>query len=47
MEIKVIKTGYLEENCYLVTNNKTLIIDPGDDGNIIIDYIKQNNLESN
>ena len=45
MEIKVIKTGYLEENCYLVTNNKTLIIDPGDDGNIIIDYIKQNNLD--
>lgn len=32
MIIKNIKTGYLEENCYVVwVNNDCLIIDPGDD----------------
>ncbi len=32
MEIEVVKTGYLEENCYLLKKNgQALIIDPGDD----------------
>lgn len=32
MEIKTIQTGALEENCYLLIENKTcLIIDPGDE----------------
>jgi len=32
MEIKTIKVGYLETNCYLIINdNKCLIVDPGDD----------------
>lgn len=38
MNIKVIKTGYLEENCYiLIKDNNALVIDPGDD----YDKIKQ------
>lgn len=37
MEIKRVIVGFLEENCYIVTkNNKTVIIDPGDDANQII-----------
>lgn len=32
MKIKVIKTGFLEENCYILEkNNKCIIIDPGDE----------------
>ncbi len=32
MEIKVIKVGFLQTNCYILTNNNHhLIIDPGDD----------------
>lgn len=32
MEIKKIVTGYLDENCYVLVNNKEcLVIDPGDD----------------
>lgn len=32
MNIKTIKTGYLEENCYILTKDKNvLVIDPGDD----------------
>ncbi len=32
MKIEIVKTGYLEENCYiLIKNSKCLIIDPGDD----------------
>lgn len=36
MNVKTIKTGYLEENCYiLIKDNKCLVIDPGDDFEII------------
>lgn len=32
MDIKIIKVGYLETNCYiLIKNGKCLVIDPGDD----------------
>ena len=32
MKIERIKTGYLEENCYVIsTDGKCLVIDPGDD----------------
>ena len=38
--VKIIKTGYLQENCYLlVKNNNCLIIDPGDDEQKIIKEI--------
>lgn len=40
MEIIKIETGYLEENCYLICdNNKCLVVDPGDDSDIIISKI--------
>jgi glyoxylase-like metal-dependent hydrolase (beta-lactamase superfamily II) len=45
MDIKTIKTGYLKENCYLlINNNDCLIIDPGDDLDIIKEKIKNYNL---
>lgn len=32
MNVKTIKTGYLEENCYIIIKgNNALVIDPGDD----------------
>lgn len=32
MQIEIVKTGYLEENCYILSkNNNVLVIDPGDD----------------
>ena len=43
--MEIIKTGYLEENCYILTNDKTIIIDPGDDADKIISYLEKNNLE--
>lgn len=44
MEVIRIKTGYLEENCYLIViDNKCLVVDPGDDSNLIISKI--DNLE--
>lgn len=41
MQIKIIKVGYLETNCYILNkNNKCLIIDPGDETNKIINNIE-------
>ena len=42
MKIERIITGYLEENCYILTNddNQALIIDPGDEALKIISNIK-------
>ena len=32
MDIKCVVTGYLDENCYILSKNgKCLVIDPGDD----------------
>ena len=39
MDLKVIKVGYLEENCYIISSNKTIIIDPGDEADKIIKYL--------
>ena len=47
MLIKTLPVGQLEENCYVVTNEKTLecvVIDPGDESNTILDYIESNHL---
>lgn len=40
MEIIKVKTGYLEENCYIIRkDNQCLVIDPGDDSNLILSEI--------
>lgn len=40
MQIKIVKVGYLETNCYILENDKeTLIIDPGDEAEKIIPNI--------
>ena len=45
MKIKRVVTGSLEENCYvLIHNNDCLVIDPGDDFNLILEEIKNYNL---
>lgn len=44
MNIDILKVGYLETNCYILTkNNKSLIIDPGADENFIVSRIKKLN----
>lgn len=41
MQIEIIKVGYLKANCYIVTKNKkTLVIDPGDEFDLIKKQIK-------
>ena len=45
MQIERIVVGELQENCYIVTkNNKTIIIDPGDEANKIIETTKEKNV---
>ena len=45
MKIITIKTGYLEENCYiLIKDNNCIIIDPGDDYEKILKEIDNYNL---
>ena len=47
MLIKTLPVGFLETNCYIVTDEKTrkcAIIDPGADANSILDYIELNGL---
>ncbi len=47
MLIKTIPVGYLETNCYVVTDEKTrgcAVIDPGDEVNSIMRYIEENDL---
>ena len=40
MQVKIIKVGYLQTNCYILKkDHKYLIIDPGDEANKIINYI--------
>lgn len=47
MKIKKIITGNLEENCYvLINNNDCLVVDPGDDISLIIDAIKDYDLQA-
>ncbi len=46
LSVECIKTGYLEENCYVVNiGDKALIVDPGDNEEDIIGTIKDNNYE--
>ena len=48
MLIKTLPVGQLEENCYVVVNEKTLecvVIDPGDESNTILDYLEDNSLK--
>lgn len=43
MEIKTLVLGALQSNCYLISTPKTaVIIDPGFDSNITLDFLKQN-----
>ncbi len=43
MELKTIKVGYLQTNCYILTEGtSTIIIDPGDEAEKIKKQIKQN-----
>lgn len=45
MKVEVIAVGFLRENCYIVTqNDKTIIIDPGDEAEKIIDACKDKNV---
>ena len=47
MLIKTLPVGYLETNCYIVTDEgsrKCAIIDPGAESNTILDYIESNKL---
>lgn len=45
MNVKCIKVGYLEANCYIIkNNNNVLIVDPGDEVNKIIDNIGNSNV---
>ena len=47
MLIKTLPVGQLETNCYVVTNEATLesvVIDPGDEVNTILDYLESNRL---
>jgi hydroxyacylglutathione hydrolase len=48
MLIKTLPVGQLETNCYVVTDEKSLIcavIDPGDESNTILDYLEDNHLK--
>ncbi len=41
MKLDIVKVGYLETNCYIISkNNKVLIIDPGSDHKKIINKIE-------
>ena len=43
MDINVVVTGYLDENCYILSKNgKCLIVDPGDDYNDIVKAVVDN-----
>ncbi len=47
MLVKALEVGYLQTNCYLVTDEDTMdtaVIDPGADSNVILDYIERNRL---
>ena len=45
MHLEIIKVGPLLENCYIISDNKTIIIDPGAEADKIIRYIEDNNLD--
>ncbi len=46
MKIDIVKVGYLKTNCYIVSKgSNAIIIDPGDEADKIISFIKDNNLK--
>ena len=48
MLIKTLTVGQMEENSYVVTDEDSLlcaVIDPGDESNVILDYIEDNHLK--
>ena len=48
MLIKTIPVGFIEANCYIVSNEETLecvVIDPGDESNTILNYLEDNKLK--
>ena len=48
MLVKTIPVGFIEANCYIVSNEETLecvVIDPGDESNTILDYLEDNKLK--
>ena len=48
MLVKALEVGYLQTNCYLVTDEDTMdtaIIDPGAVSNVILDYVESNRLK--
>ncbi|MBQ3277123.1 MAG: MBL fold metallo-hydrolase [Oscillospiraceae bacterium] len=48
MLVKALEVGYLQTNCYLVTDEDTMdsaIIDPGGNSNLILDYVERNKLQ--
>jgi glyoxylase-like metal-dependent hydrolase (beta-lactamase superfamily II) len=47
MEIKVLVVGEIDTNCYVVSDPETkeaVVIDPGDEGSLIMDYIASKEL---
>lgn len=43
MQVRIIKVGYLQANCYiLIKDDKCLIIDPGDDPHLIEKQVEDN-----
>ena len=45
LKVEVVVNGYLEENCYIVHNDKNaLIVDPGSESKKIIDKVKELNV---
>ena len=45
MKIETVVTGALEENCYiLIKNNTCLVVDPGDDYQLIKEKINDNKI---
>lgn len=45
MKIEIVKTGYLEENCYILSKeNNVLVIDPGDNFKLIKNKINNRNV---
>lgn len=49
MLIKTLSLGQMETNCYIVTDEETLscaVIDPGDESNVVLDYIEENKLKA-
>jgi hydroxyacylglutathione hydrolase len=48
MLIKTLVVGPIDTNCYVVTDENTLecaVVDPGDESNVILDYIEDNKLK--